>query len=97
MNEHLVMTIVAGVWVTVLMTRSYFYQWYRNLMAKWEYTHYLSECALCTGTWVGLVFSQVLGHSYFFVVPSTSLLSYALVLWIDKTNSIIDNNQENKS
>jgi len=92
MTEQFWMILVTGVWGTVLLTRSYMYQWYRDLMAKKKYSHYLSECAMCTGTWVGLSFFFVTDLPLF-IVPFTSLVAHLVVLWTDKIDTEIGNNQ----
>ncbi len=55
-----VLALGAVCWlVTTILVESELCRPLRDRLARWSKLHYLSSCALCTGTWVGLVLAAV--------------------------------------
>ena len=94
-NQSLLKTmlslVVMGVWVVLLITRSAIFYPIRQALSKWPMLAYLSECALCTGAWVGAVewvlFYRELRASV--VVAVISLCSCFVVLVYDVFSEVL--------
>ena len=77
---EILLTILAALGATIIITRSWLFEKVRDFFSKWEFTGVLFSCMVCMGWWMGLIFSLIIFHSW----PLSFLIPFVVSLmgWI---------------
>lgn len=76
----ILLTILAALGATIIITRSWLFEKIRDFASKWEFTGVLFSCMVCMGWWMGLIFGLIVFHSW----PLSFLIPFVVSLmgWI---------------
>lgn len=68
---EIILTILAALGCTIIITSSWLFEKVRDYFSKWEFTGVLINCMVCTGWWMGLIFGLIVFHSWpiSFLIP----------------------------
>ena len=77
----IILTILASLGATIIITRSWLFENFRDFASKNEFFGVLFNCMVCTGWWMGLIFGLIVLHNWpiSFLIPFiTSLCGWLL-------------------
>lgn len=89
------LTILASLGSTIIITRSWLFEYIRNYFNRWQYTGILFNCPTCMGFWNGLFFSILFGMNWQVVICIafiTSLAGYIFTMIEDVVNRYLNGN-----
>ena len=68
---EVLLTILAALGATIIITRSWLFEKIRDFFSKWAFTGVLFSCMVCMGWWMGLIFGLIIFHSWplSFLIP----------------------------
>lgn len=91
----IVLTILAALGSTIIITRSWLFESVREHFTRWQFTGILFHCPQCMGFWNGLFSAILFGLGWKLIICTalvTSLAGYLFTMLEDIVNHYLNEN-----